>query len=102
MLCLCLNFCRSFSTIRFLSLQSSPDSSDFEGLILDPPFHQPHSAPPRAAAAAAAAAGGGGGHQLHDHLRRGPVHGREVAGDAHREAALAEGARGLDQGAAGC
>jgi len=93
-----LEFLRDFLNASYLFTQSSLQIFRIAGLIysshLDPPFHQPLRLSPSraiAAAAAAAAGGGGGGHQLLHHLRRGPVHGREVAGDAHGEAAFAQG-----------
>ena len=89
-----LEFLRDFLNASYLFTQSSLQIFRIAGLIysshLDPPFHQPLRLSP-SRAIAAAAAGGGGGHQLLHHLRRGPVHGREVAGDAHGEAAFAQG-----------
>lgn len=88
-----LEFLRDFLNASYLFTQSSLQTFQIAGLIhsshLDPPFHQPLRLSP--SRAIAAAGGGGGGHQLLHHLRRGPVHGREVAGDAHGEAAFAQG-----------
>lgn len=89
-----LEFLRDFLNASYLFTQSSLQIFQIAGLIhsshLDPPFHQPLRLSP-SRAIAATGGGGGGGHQLLHHLRRGPVHGREVAGDAHGEAAFAQG-----------